>query len=119
MIVPKLVGQIDDNRKIINLSSAIRLFVFNYYRGPTGNESPGGPREESVLRDVRSTPRKRTLAGRGFAQFFSVRHPLVWGTPIVRFQRVTKKFNVFSQRRDPLQRRSQRDGWRRRVNYFE
>jgi predicted DNA-binding ribbon-helix-helix protein len=30
--VPKLVESIDDNRKTINLSSAIRIFTFNYFR---------------------------------------------------------------------------------------
>ena len=34
MAVPALVEQIDNRRKIINLSSAIRIFVFNYFRGP-------------------------------------------------------------------------------------
>ena len=34
MAVPELVEQIDKRRKTINLSSAIRLFVFGYFRGP-------------------------------------------------------------------------------------
>jgi len=34
MPVPALVAQIDNRRKIINLSSAIRIFVFNYFQGP-------------------------------------------------------------------------------------
>lgn len=32
--VPALVEQINNRRKIINLSSAIRIFVFNYFQAP-------------------------------------------------------------------------------------
>jgi predicted DNA-binding ribbon-helix-helix protein len=32
--VPALVEQIDNRRRTINLSSAIRIFVFKYFRGP-------------------------------------------------------------------------------------
>jgi len=32
MSVPELVERIDDTRKTINLSSAIRIFVFKYFR---------------------------------------------------------------------------------------
>jgi predicted DNA-binding ribbon-helix-helix protein len=32
MTVPMLVGQIDRDRNTCNLSSAVRLFVFNYFR---------------------------------------------------------------------------------------
>ena len=34
MAVPALVEQINNRRKIINLSSAIRIFVFNYFQAP-------------------------------------------------------------------------------------
>jgi predicted DNA-binding ribbon-helix-helix protein len=33
MTVPTLVEQIDRHRKFVNLSSAIRIFVFKYVRG--------------------------------------------------------------------------------------
>ena len=52
MAVPALVEQIDRRRKTINLSSAIRIYVFNYFRGPRGK-------------------RKRALVGAGFASKFS------------------------------------------------
>ena len=32
--VPALVEQIEKRRKTVNLSSAIRIFVFNYFRSP-------------------------------------------------------------------------------------
>jgi predicted DNA-binding ribbon-helix-helix protein len=38
MSVPKLVEQIDDERKTDNLSSAIRIFVFNYFRARIGKQ---------------------------------------------------------------------------------
>ena len=36
MTVPTLVERIDDRRKTVNLSSAIRIFVFNYFKTPDG-----------------------------------------------------------------------------------
>ncbi|MGC1983358.1 MAG: ribbon-helix-helix domain-containing protein, partial [Pseudolabrys sp.] len=33
MTVPTLVKRIDHRRKTVNLSSAIRIFVFNYFKG--------------------------------------------------------------------------------------
>ena len=43
MAVPKLVEQIDNRRMIINLSSAIRIFVFNYFRSATRKRNRGRP----------------------------------------------------------------------------
>ena len=34
MAVPALVEQIENRRETVNLSSAIRIFVFNYFRSP-------------------------------------------------------------------------------------
>ena len=45
MSVPKLVEQIDDTRKIINLSSAIRLFVLIIFMTLPENESVVRPGE--------------------------------------------------------------------------
>ena len=43
-----LVASIDTDRRHGNLSSAIRLFVLDHYRGQTGAESrAGGPPRES------------------------------------------------------------------------
>jgi predicted DNA-binding ribbon-helix-helix protein len=36
MTVPRLVERIDDRRKTVNLSSAIRIFVFNYFKARDG-----------------------------------------------------------------------------------
>lgn len=36
MTVPTLVERIDDRRKTVNLSSAIRIFVFNYFKARDG-----------------------------------------------------------------------------------
>jgi predicted DNA-binding ribbon-helix-helix protein len=36
-----LVGQIDQERDSCNLSSAIRVHVFNYFRARVGNQAPG------------------------------------------------------------------------------
>jgi predicted DNA-binding ribbon-helix-helix protein len=36
MTVPMLVERIDDRRKTVNLSSAIRIFVFNYFKARDG-----------------------------------------------------------------------------------
>jgi len=36
MTVPTLVKQIDHRRKTVNLSSAIRIFVFNYFKAHDG-----------------------------------------------------------------------------------
>lgn len=36
-----LVGRIDHDRDSCNLSSAIRVFVFNHFRARVGNEVPG------------------------------------------------------------------------------
>lgn len=52
-----LVASIDTDRRAGNLSSAIRLFVLDYYRTQSGGVRPagasresGGPRSASVLR---------------------------------------------------------------------
>ena len=36
MTVPTLVERIDDRRKTVNLSSAIRIFVFKYFKAHDG-----------------------------------------------------------------------------------
>jgi predicted DNA-binding ribbon-helix-helix protein len=36
MTVPTLVERIDDRRKTVNLSSAIRIFVFSYFKARDG-----------------------------------------------------------------------------------
>jgi predicted DNA-binding ribbon-helix-helix protein len=38
MTVPTLVEWIDDRRKTVNLSSAIRIFVFNYFKASGGKQ---------------------------------------------------------------------------------
>ncbi|MFZ0403977.1 MAG: ribbon-helix-helix domain-containing protein [Pseudolabrys sp.] len=38
MAVPALVEQIENRRETVNLSSAIRIFVFNYFRSPARNQ---------------------------------------------------------------------------------
>jgi predicted DNA-binding ribbon-helix-helix protein len=49
-----LVATIDTDRRAGNLSSAIRLFVLDHYRGQNGDRRPDGgvraPRAVSVLR---------------------------------------------------------------------
>ncbi len=46
-----LVASIDTDRRLGNLSSAIRLFVLNHYRAQLGDKRPaGGARASSVLR---------------------------------------------------------------------
>lgn len=37
--VPALVGRVDRHRKTVNLSSAIRTFVFNYFKAPGKRKS--------------------------------------------------------------------------------
>jgi predicted DNA-binding ribbon-helix-helix protein len=41
MSVPELVSKIDSDRKHRNLSSAVRLFVLNHYRGQHYHETNG------------------------------------------------------------------------------
>jgi predicted DNA-binding ribbon-helix-helix protein len=45
-----LVASIDTERHQGNLSSAIRLFVLDYYRTQLGKRAAGGTRSPSVLR---------------------------------------------------------------------
>jgi predicted DNA-binding ribbon-helix-helix protein len=46
LTLPALVGRIDRDRKTSNLSSAIRIYVFNYARSRIGKSS-GGKRNPS------------------------------------------------------------------------
>ena len=39
MTVPTLIKRIDHSRKTVNLSSAIRIFVFNYFKAHDGKRS--------------------------------------------------------------------------------
>ena len=48
MTLSELVGEIDSNRQQGNLSSAIRLFVLDYYRA----QIPGHQPEHTVPRDI-------------------------------------------------------------------
>lgn len=48
MAVPALVEQIDRRRNTVNLSSTIRIFVFNYFRSPARNQKRSRPGEANV-----------------------------------------------------------------------
>ena len=50
MTLSELVAEIDSGRRHGNLSSAIRLFVLDYFR------SRSGPAEKPVIADPRPTP---------------------------------------------------------------
>jgi predicted DNA-binding ribbon-helix-helix protein len=48
MAVPALVEQIDRRRNTVNLSSTIRIFVFNYFRSPARNQKRSRPGEANA-----------------------------------------------------------------------
>jgi predicted DNA-binding ribbon-helix-helix protein len=54
MTLSDLVASIDTDRRHGNLSSAIRLFVLDYYRGMVGDErrERGGSRDTGLVRGV-------------------------------------------------------------------
>jgi predicted DNA-binding ribbon-helix-helix protein len=54
MALSALVSEIDANRQYANLSSAIRVFVLNEYRGPqAGHDQNGKDRKQTVARPSR------------------------------------------------------------------
>ena len=55
----ELVGAIDKERPHTNLSSALRLFVLDFYRSQASDMDPGGIRQKlaaDVSRSIRSGP---------------------------------------------------------------
>ncbi len=55
-----LVGMIESERGQANLSSAIRLFVLDYYRSRSGKEGPGVQMEHRSPETRRSTTNQTT-----------------------------------------------------------
>ena len=58
--VPALVARIDHNRKTVNLSSAIRMFVFRYFKADAKPKSIRRKRRQRILRY--RGPKKRSRA---------------------------------------------------------
>lgn len=50
-----LVARIDSDREHANLSSAIRLFVLDHYRGPADAAAPAGGKTELSFRQLTDT----------------------------------------------------------------
>jgi predicted DNA-binding ribbon-helix-helix protein len=48
--VPGLVGRIDHNRQTVNLSSAIRMFVFRYFKTDAKPKTTRRKRRQRILR---------------------------------------------------------------------
>ena len=58
--VPALVARIDHNRKTVNLSSAIRMFVFRYFKADAKPKTIRRKRRQRILRY--RGPKKRSRA---------------------------------------------------------
>ena len=63
----KLVGEIDRQRTTVNLSSAIRIYVYNYFRSKEGGHAEGNPAQHHL--DGRSL-RAQADKYRGLAEGF-------------------------------------------------
>ena len=73
--ISALVEKINEGRNNINLSSAIRVFVFNHYRPINGKEAKQNPHSEqrSLTRQLAGASRRMSRVGCGFERRGSAR----------------------------------------------